>query len=191
MKLKKLTALLLAGLMALSLVACGGDADTNTDASTPATGDVAASTDVATGEAAPAELSGELVVWTLAADLEQFSARFMELNPNVTVETVVIAPDDYPTKVETALLGNDSSVDIIVGEPQMLESMFDAGFFEDLNQAPYNAQDYAGKRRSLGSRTAFQVSSSQEAAAFLTVVWWIQVMTPVTLTAVEVARTTV
>ena len=39
-------------------------------------------------------------------------------------------------------------------------------------------------RRSLGSRTAFQVSSSQEAAAFLTVVWWIQVMTPVTLTAV-------
>ena len=145
MKLKKLTALLLAGLMALSLVACGGDADTNTDASTPATGSVAASTDAATTDAAPAELSGELVVWTLAADLEQFSARFMELNPNVTIETVVIAPADYPTKVETALLGNDSSVDIIGGEPQMLESMFDAGFFEDLNQAPYNAQDYAGQ----------------------------------------------
>lgn len=143
MKLKKLTALLLAGLMALSLVACGGDTDTNSDASTPATGSTENTGDASADSAS--DLSGELVVWTLAADLEQFSARFMEKNPNVTVETVVIAPADYPTKVETALLGNDSSVDIIVGEPQMLESMFDAGFFEDLNQAPYNAQDYADK----------------------------------------------
>ena len=46
-------------------------------------------------------------------------------------------------------------------------------------------------RRFLGSWTAFQVSSSQKVAAFLTLVWWIQGMTPVTLTAVGVARTTV
>lgn len=143
MKLKKLTALLLAGLMALSLVACGGDADTDADASTPATGSTENTGDASASAAS--DLSGELVVWTLAADLEQFSARFMEQNPNVTIETVVIAPADYPTKVETALLGNDSSVDIIVGEPQMLESMFDAGFFEDLDQAPYNAQSYDGQ----------------------------------------------
>lgn len=142
MKLKKLTALLLAGLMALSLVACGSDADTDADASTPATGSTENTGDAT---AAASDLSGELVVWTLAADLEQFSARFVEQNPNVTIETVVIAPADYPTKVETALLGNDSSVDIIVGEPQMLESMFDAGFFEDLDQAPYNAQSYDGQ----------------------------------------------
>ena len=32
MKLKKLTALLLAGLMAISMVACGGEAETETDA---------------------------------------------------------------------------------------------------------------------------------------------------------------
>lgn len=143
MKLKKLTALLLAGLMALSLVACGGDADTDADASTPATGSTENTGDASSSAAS--DLSGELVVWTLAADLEQFSARFMEQNHNVTIETVVIAPADYPTKVETALLGNDSSVDIIVGEPQMLESMFDAGFFEDLDQAPYNAQSYDGQ----------------------------------------------
>lgn len=147
MKFKKLTALLLAGLMALSLVACGdsdnGDTPaSNTGDTTPAsnTGDTTPATD----EAA-VELSGELVVWTLAADLEQFSNRFMEVNPGVTVETVVIAPADYPTKVEAALLGGATEPDIIVGEPQMLESMYDAGFFEDLNQAPYNAQDYAGQ----------------------------------------------
>ena len=41
-----------------------------------------------------------------------------------------------------------------------------------------------------GSQTVFQVSSLQEATAFLTLVWWIQGMTSVTLTAVGVARTT-
>ena len=45
-------------------------------------------------------------------------------------------------------------------------------------------------RRFLGSQTAFQVSSSQEVAAFFTLVW-IQGMTPITLTAVGVARTTI
>ena len=46
-------------------------------------------------------------------------------------------------------------------------------------------------RRFWGSWTAFQVSSSQGAAAFLTLVWWIQDMVPITLTAVGVARMTV
>lgn len=139
MKLKKLTALLLAGLMALSLVACGGDKDTNTGSTTPAT-DASTPADASTDAAV--ELSGKLVIWTLAEDMKQFSARFMEQNPGVEIETVVIAPNDYPTKVETALLGNDDSIDIIVGEPQMLESMTDAGFFENLSAAPYNADQY-------------------------------------------------
>ena len=41
-----------------------------------------------------------------------------------------------------------------------------------------------------GSQTVFQVSSPQEATAFLTLAWWIRGMTPVTLIAVGVARTT-
>ena len=45
-------------------------------------------------------------------------------------------------------------------------------------------------RRFLGSWSAFQVSLSQEVAAFWTLVWWIQGLTPVPLTAVCVARTT-
>ncbi len=149
MKLKKLTALLLAGLMALSLVACGDD-NTNTPATsgandnntTPAT---TPADDDAQGDETTAELSGKLVIWTLADDLQDFGDRFEELNPGVEVETTVIAPADYPTKVEAALLGGAKEPDIIVAEPQMIESMVDAGFFEDLNQAPYNAQDYAGQ----------------------------------------------
>ena len=126
MKFKKLTALLLAGVMALSMAACGG-------------GKQQSATD------ADGNLTGKLIVWTLAADLEKFSARFADLNPNVEVETVVIAPGEYPAKLTAALNGKSDEPDIIVGEPQMLGNFFDAGYFEDLTQAPYNAKDYEGK----------------------------------------------
>lgn len=132
MKLKKLTAILLATAMTLSMVACGsgeGKATAN---------------DTSKSDAAVTE-GQKLVVWTLAADLKQFAEKFKETNPGVEMEVVEIAPADYPTKVEAALLGGAKEPDIIVGEPQMLGSMFEAGFFEDLNQAPYNAQDYAGE----------------------------------------------
>ncbi|MBR1930532.1 MAG: carbohydrate ABC transporter substrate-binding protein [Lachnospiraceae bacterium] len=154
MKMKKVMALVLAGMMTVSLAACGGkdttpasdsSADnTNTETTTPA--DESNTGDDATADETPAaELSGNLTIWTLAVDLEDMGKKFAEENPGVTVDTTVIAPADYPTKVDAAIGGGDTSVDIIVGEPQMLQSMFEAGYFEDLNQAPYNAQDYADK----------------------------------------------
>lgn len=132
MKLKKLTALLLTGVMALSLAACGG-------------GGSAASSDSAqnSGVSADGELSGKLVIWTLAEDLRTFGDKFTEENPGVETEVVVISPGDYPTKVETALLGGDSSVDIIVGEPKMLKAMYETELFADLDAL--GAQDYAGQ----------------------------------------------
>ncbi len=145
MKAKKIVALLMASLMTLSLAACGnnaGDASVSTN-----TGGSSSSSDTSTSNEVSEDVfaDGKLVVWTLASDLEQFSAYFMEKHPGVEVETVVIAPADYPTKVQSALLGGETEPDIIVGEPQMLEDMYEAGFFEDLNQSPYNAQDYADK----------------------------------------------
>lgn len=129
MKWKKMVAALLVGLMVVSTAACGS---TKSDSASSKSG---------------TESSGKqkLVVWTLAKDLEQFSDRYMEKHPNVDIQTVVIEPADYPTKVKTAILGGAKEPDIIVGEPQMLQDMYDAGLFEDLNKAPYNAQDYKDK----------------------------------------------
>lgn len=135
MSLKKLAALLMTAVLVFSFAGCGTEESNETTGST-------SSESVAQGGGSE-EATGKLVVWTLASDLEQFSDHYMELHPGVEIETVVIAPADYPTKVEAALLGGMTEPDIIVGEPQMLENMFEAGFFEDLNQAPYNAQDYA------------------------------------------------
>lgn len=143
MKLKKLTALFLTAAMTLSLMACGNSSQGTAESSKAETKTEEGSSDATEETASTGDQ--KLVIWTLAADLEQFADKFKEENPNVETEVVVIAPADYPTKVESALLSGAAEPDVIVGEPQMLETMYEAGFFEDLNQAPYNAQDYAGQ----------------------------------------------
>ncbi len=97
--------------------------------------------DEAVADLTPVELTGDkLVVWTLADDLVSFGARYQAMT-GVEMEVVVIAPEDYPTKVQTALVGGETEPDIIVGEPQMLGDMFSYGAFADLDAL--GAQDYA------------------------------------------------
>ncbi len=124
----KVLALMLAIILGLSLVACGSGS------SAPAAG--GGGDGVGDGD------GGKLVVWALADDMKQFGERYHELT-GVEVEVVVIAPADYPTKLQTAIRGNDSTVDIIMGEPQMLDEMYDYGAFADLDAL--GAGDYADK----------------------------------------------
>lgn len=132
MNWKKVASVLMVGAMLTGCVACG-----SSDSNGTAAGD---STEAGTKSESSSD--EKLVVWTLSNDLIDFGEKFQE-ETGVEVETVVIEPANYPTKVQTALLGGETEPDIIVGEPKMLEDFYDAGFFEDLNQAPYNAQDYA------------------------------------------------
>ena len=128
MKLKKLMAIALSGAMVLSMAACGSSSESGS---------------ASNGESASAANGEEsLVVWTLASDLKDFGARYQE-KTGVNVETVVIEPADYPTKVQTALMGGETEPDIIVGEPQMLEDFYDNGFFADLDEL--GAKDYEGQ----------------------------------------------
>ncbi|MCR4998528.1 MAG: extracellular solute-binding protein [Lachnospiraceae bacterium] len=129
MKFKRLMAIAMAGAMTLSMAACGSSSEGG------ATGN-------SSNGAAAAGGDDTLVVWTLASDLKDFGERYQE-KTGVTVETVVIEPADYPTKVQTALMGGESEPDIIVGEPQMLEDFYDNGFFADLDEM--GAKDYEGQ----------------------------------------------
>lgn len=121
MKAKKLLSLLMVGILTLSSVACGSN-DKNLESGS--------------GE------SDKIVVWTLAADLKEFATHYEEMNEGKTIDVVEIKPEDYVTKVTTALRGKSKVPDVIVGEPQMLPNLFEAGFFEDLSQAPYNVGEY-------------------------------------------------
>lgn len=134
MNWKKVVSVLLVSAMTLSMAACGDSSESGSNSSSNS---VASGTEASGGDTAGGE---KLVVWTLANDLIDFGERYQE-QTGVEVETVVIEPADYPTKVQTALLGGETEPDIIVGEPQMLEDFYDAGFFEDLDQ--FGAQDYA------------------------------------------------
>lgn len=142
MNLKKLVSVMLVSAMALSMGACGNSG--NSAADTSSNGNSTANESASSTENGKETASSDdkLVVWTLSNDLIDFGKKFEE-QTGVKVDTVVIEPANYPTKVQTALLGGETEPDIIVGEPKMLEDFYDAGFFEDLNQAPYNAQDYA------------------------------------------------
>jgi multiple sugar transport system substrate-binding protein len=133
MKRKKLLAGILAGTMALGLVACGSSDSADSGS--------AAQADGAAAEDGSAASSGDaLVIWTLAKDLETFGEYYEQQTGN-DVEVVVYAPEDYPTKVQTAIMGGETEPDIIVGEPQMLGDMYDNGFFANLDDL--GAQDYA------------------------------------------------
>ena len=131
MNWKKVVSVLLIGTMAFSMMACGGKDDSSSSTKNDGT-QSASSEDV--------KLDDKLVVWTLSNDLIDFGKRFQD-QTGVEVDTVVIEPADYPTKVQTALLAGESEPDVIVGEPQMLEDFYDAGFFANLDD--FGAQDYA------------------------------------------------
>ena len=139
MNWKKVVSMLLVGAMTLSMAACGGN-----DAAGNASGDAAGTEVVSAGtEASGDETTGEkLVIWTLAEDLKAFGEKYQETT-GVTVETVVIQPADYPTKVQTALQGGETEPDIIVAEPQMIESFTEMGLFANLDD--FGAKDYEGQ----------------------------------------------
>ena len=139
--MRKLLAAVLAGTMIFSMAACGdtGEAPVADDG-----GDAAAesSTDDAQVSGS-ANASQKLVIWTMAAVLQQFADKYVESHPDVAIEVVVTAPADYPTKVQNALRSGAKDPDIVCAEPQSIQTFIEAGFFEDLNQEPYNAQQYA------------------------------------------------
>ncbi|WP_026511348.1 extracellular solute-binding protein [Butyrivibrio sp. LC3010] len=145
MKMKKLLSLTLVGVMAASMIGCGSSGASTSETKTSdqtTSGSESSSEEKAEGSETVASNGEKLVVWTLASDLQQFADKYTEETGN-EVETVVIEPADYPTKVQTALMGGETEPDIIVGEPQMLQDFYDNGFFADLDEL--GAKDYEGQ----------------------------------------------
>ncbi len=119
MKFKKLVSVLLVGAMVASLASLG-----------------------ACGKKSDADADQKITIWTFTEDLKYMGEKYTE-ETGIEVELNIIATDDYPTKLSTAMMGGSCDADIIVGEPQMLDDFFDNGFFYDLDEL--GAGDYEGQ----------------------------------------------
>lgn len=131
--LKRASALTLAGLLSLSLVACG-----SSSASSTASGSTASSTAETSGTAASGEKQ-KLVIWSWGADDEKASREsmveaFKAAHPEIEVEHSVIPTADHVWDQKmTAALAAGTGPDVIQMSPDWYGMYTD--YFEDLT--PY------------------------------------------------------
>lgn len=149
--MKKLLAMLLTLVMVLSLAACGGS-----DSEAPATTDSGStttdsgSTDSGTTDTAPTTEEGKkwegktLVIHTFTDELQD-AAKYFEETYGATVEYTIIPNADYQATLLPTLETGVGAPDVYVAEAGYIREFVNNGFWENLSQAPYNAQDLEGK----------------------------------------------
>mgnify|MGYP000296722347 CR=1 FL=1 len=124
MRMKRAAAFTLAGLMAVSMTACGsrngGSAKGSTSDSTEETKNEAAAT------AGKKDASEKLVVWTLADDLKQFAERYCEKKPGCTDRNCDHRTCRLSHKDTDSHARKTDHSGYHCREPQMLEDMYEA-----------------------------------------------------------------
>ncbi|SBW06359.1 conserved exported hypothetical protein [uncultured Eubacteriales bacterium] len=129
---KKLLATLLTLAMVLPLAACGG-----TPSASPSASPAEPTDSVGTDE--PAGLSGTLEVWSSGEELGRFVEGFNKLYPDVTVNITVVPNADFIAKLTPTLASGQGAPDIFTGESDYVKYLVNSGYWDDLSQAPYNA----------------------------------------------------
>lgn len=146
--LKKTIATVLAGVMALSMAACGSNdsattSSTSPDSAAPSSAATESSTAQATPSAEPVKLTdaeGTVVMWNwenqdqLKVSIKEFNTRY----PKVKIQSVPVASADYVQKIKTAVAAKTALPDVIRGEIGFRGTLFDMDILDDLSNAPYN-----------------------------------------------------
>lgn len=132
-KQKKLIALFLAGILTAPMTACGQTEDPSSQADIPAPAESAE---------APASTSKKVITqWSWAtSQFEQIKQAYLDSHPdaNVEIEEVMVAADDYLTKLQQGYASGGDMPDILLGEIAWRKSSFQLGIWENLEAAPYN-----------------------------------------------------
>ncbi|MGL1892495.1 MAG: extracellular solute-binding protein [Spirochaetaceae bacterium] len=91
----------------------------------------------------PADYSGKIVVWSFTDELTDMIPMFNEVYPNIEVEFVVIpnADEVYLNKINTTLRSGAGGPDAFTGEAAFYKQFIDAGYWEPISDAPYNAEE--------------------------------------------------
>ena len=145
---KKIIAVILASAMLIaSLSACGnsgggngGDSSASSGSSATAEDTGSADTD-ASGDAGAKGGEVTLTIWDWdEAHLNHMTQWYMEKHPNVKIETLVVAANDYFQKFQSAVASGSGVPDIVLSEMAYRGKLFDLGVLEDLSKDPYNVK---------------------------------------------------
>ncbi|PYZ96394.1 sugar ABC transporter substrate-binding protein [Alteribacter lacisalsi] len=119
--MKKVLSLSLVSALALgALSACG---DEESEASNNGSGD---------GE--------KLTIWSFTDELEEPIEVFEERH-GVDIELTIIPIEDYPTRLRPVLENGTGAPDVFTGELAFIKDWVEQGYWEDLSQDPYNAEE--------------------------------------------------
>ena len=145
---KKIIAVILASAMLIaSLSACGNSGGGNGGDSSASSGSSAAAEDTgsadtdASGDAGTEGGEVTLTIWDWdEAHLNHMTQWYMEKHPNVKIETLVVAANDYFQKFQSAVASGSGVPDIVLSEMAYRGKLFDLGVLEDLSKDPYNVK---------------------------------------------------
>ena len=133
--MKKLFALLLVAIMALSMVACGADKTATTEApktDAPAAPAATQAETTVSDEPVTIHCLHYMVEGNKSAGLEKIQAAFSELYPNVTFENSAYSQGtDYFAQLQTAIASGDMP-EIMMGNPGLYTDLIDGGYVMDL-----------------------------------------------------------
>lgn len=117
---------------------------------------------------APADFAGKIVVWSFTDEVQDMIPYFNEVYPNIEVEFVVIPNQDevYLNKVNTTLRSGAGGPDVFTGEAAFYKQFINAGYWEPLSGAPYNADAL------LGDLVPYVPGSTKDADGNVTALSW-------------------
>ena len=123
--MKKRAAMLLAGMMVLSLaVPCAAGAEETND-----------SEYYYVNGKAPEEVTGNILFWSWDPNFFDMVQKMNDIYPNVTFDFVTVASaDDYMQKLQAALTSGSDVPDILAMEINNVGKFYDMGISEDLEQ---------------------------------------------------------
>lgn len=154
--MKKILAMLLTFVMVLSLAACGGSeepvdntvnntVDNTTEEEEPAKDDGEPAKDDAEPAMEMKKWEGEtLVIHSFTNELEH-AAAFFEEEYGATIEYTIIPTVDYQSTVLPTLETGVGAPDVYVAEAAFIKDFVNNGYWENLSQPPYNADDLEGQ----------------------------------------------
>ena len=140
--MKKFVASAMAAALAASLAACGGNGTSTASSAVESKPESATASSAASAEESTGKLSGTLEVWSSGEELGRFVEGFNKEYPDVKVNITVVPNADFLTKLTPTLASGQGAPDIFTGESDYVKYLVNSGYWEDLNQEPYNVGQY-------------------------------------------------